>query len=86
MGELGVCTVEYIGQVVVVRQVERLVPGVAVEAEVEEEMVTRRNTFDGLGVGLSFEGSEGFEGEEERVERAMLADVVFILDGGEQLG
>ena len=86
MGELGVCTVEYIGQVVVVRQVERLVPGVAVEAEVEEEMITRRDTFDRLSVGLSFEGSEGFVGEEERVERAVLANVVFILDGGEELG
>ena len=84
MWEFGVYTVKYIGQVVVIRQVER--PGVAVEAEVEEELVTRRDTFDRLSVGLSFEGSEGFEGEEERVERAMLADVVFILDGGEELG
>ena len=86
MGELGVYAVEYVGQVVVVGQVKRLVPGVAVEAEVEEEVVTRRDTFDRLGVGLSFEGSEGFEGEEERIERAMLADVVFILDCGEEFG
>ena len=86
MWEFGVYTVEYIGQVVVVWQVERFVPSVAVEAEVEEEVIARRDTFDRLGVGLSFEGSEGFEGEEERVERAVLADVVFILDGGEELG
>ena len=86
MWEFGVYTVKYIGQVVVIRQVERLVPGVAVEAEVEEEVVTRRYTFDRLSIGLSFEGSEGFEGEEERVERAMLADVLFVLDGGKELG
>ena len=86
LGELGVYAVVYIGQVVVVGQVKRLVSGVAVEMEVEEEVVTRRDTFDRFGVGLSFEGSEGFEGEEERVERAVLADVVFILDGGEELG
>ena len=84
--ELGVYTVKYIGQVVVIRQVERLVPGIAVEAEVEKEVFTRRDTFDRLSVGLSFEGSEGFEGEVERVDRAVLMDVVFILDGGEELG
>ena len=70
----GVYTVKYIGQVVVIRQVERLVLGIAVEAEVEEKVVIRRDTFDRLSVGLSFEGSEGFEGEEERVERTMLDD------------
>ena len=68
LGELGVYTVEYIGQVVVVGQVERLVPGVAVEAEVEEEVIARRDSLDRLGVGLGFEDSEGFEGEEELVE------------------
>ena len=45
-------------QIVVVGQVKRLVPGVAVQAEVEEEVVTRRDTFDRLS-GLNFEGSEG---------------------------
>ena len=68
MWEFGVYTIKYIGQVVVVGQVECLVPGVAVEAEVEQGVVTRRDIFDRLGVGFSFDGSEGLEGEEERVE------------------
>ena len=58
LGELGVYAVVYIGQVVVVGQVKRLVSGVAVEMEVEEEVVTRRDTFDRLS-GRNFEGSEG---------------------------
>ena len=80
LDELGAHALEDIGQAVVIGKGEGLVPVVAVEPEVSVEVIAYGSASDGSGVELCFGSGIGVDGEEERVERAVTADVGLVLD------
>ena len=67
LDELGVHAVEHVGQIVVVGEVEGLVPVVAVEPEVNVEVVTNCSGDDRRSVELCFYSGVGVNCEEEGI-------------------
>ena len=67
LDELGVHAVEHVGQVVVVGEVEGLVPVVAVEPEVNVEVVADDSGGDGCSVEFCFDSGVGVDCEEEGI-------------------
>ena len=85
LDELGVHTLEDIGQVVVVGEGEGLVPVVAVEPKVNVEAIADGDAGDRSGVELCFDSGVDVDGEAERVEWAVIAHVGLVLDSLKEL-